>query len=691
MADLTKVLGGPWSPPVSVVKSPEDQLRAAMLDAGLAPPDRILLDGRLHRWSTGSRGKPGHDKSGWYVAFADGVPAGRFGDWRTDLDVPWRADIGRRLSPAEEIEHLRRVAEAQAARDAEVARERAVAASAVARIWSQAGAASADHPYLRRKGIQVHGARIAGDGRLMVPLYAPDGELSSLQYIDDAGGKLYHPGGMTRGCYWMVGADDTPGAIYVAEGFATAATIHQVMHRPVIVAYSASNLVPVVASWRERAPHQDIVIVADNDASGVGERYAEQAAARSGARVIVPPNPGDANDYVAAGNDLAALLSADNDIANRLQLVYGDQLGTDYEAPDELIEGLMTIGSSVVVYGDSNSGKTFFALSLATAIATGRECYGRKVDPGLVVYLASEAPASIRSRMQAIKRFHGCDLADLAMVPVPLNFHTGAQDAHDVIALIQSVEQTRGKPVRLIIADTLARMSAGANENSGEDMGPVMARFDQVAAATGAAMMIIHHNGKDAAKGARGWSGIRAHIDTEIEVAERDGARSACVTKQRELPSKGETIYFRLEVVEMGTTKFGSPATTCVAIPDQDASETKPHKRPTKHDENIRTLERAWRASGCETRNGQPYLSRSGLRAMLVADGQSERTAKNRTEASRSNGLIAPVLNAGLVQAYEHGWLFINPVQISAMTIQEIAPQRPSAPLGAEGAEGAKR
>lgn len=673
MADLTKVLGGPWSPPTVIVRPPEDQLREAMRAAGLVEPDRIIMDGRLHRWSTGSKGRPGNDKSGWYIAFADGVPAGRFGDWRTDLDMPWRADIGRTLSPSEEIEQLRRVAEAQAARDAEVARNRAVAAASVSRIWSQAGAASADHPYLRRKGIQVHGARVAGDGRLMVPLYTPDGELSSLQYIDDAGGKLYHPGGLTRGCFWMIGTGDTPGVVYVAEGFATAATIHQVTQRPVIVAYSASNLVPVVASWRERAPQQEIVIVADNDASGVGERYAEQAAARSGARVIVPPMPGDANDYAAAGNDLAALLSADNDIASRLQLVYGDQLSAEYEAPDELVEGLMTLGSSVVVYGDSNSGKTFWALSVAAALATGRECYGRKVDPGLVVYLASEAPASIRSRMQAIKRYHGCDLADLAMVPVPLNFYTGSQDAHDVISLIQSVQQTRGKPVRLIIADTLARMSAGANENSGEDMGPVMARFDQVAAATGAAMMIIHHNGKDAAKGARGWSGIRAHIDTEIEILEKDGIRSATVTKQRELPSKSDTIYFKLEVVTMGTTKFGAPATTCVAVPDKDASSSKPHKKPSKHDENMRRLERAWWASGTEERDGAPYLSRSALRELLVKDGDSERTARNKTDASRPGSIIDQMLNAGVLEAREHGWLFVNQTQSSAMLMQKRA------------------
>jgi hypothetical protein len=273
--------------------------------------------------------------------------------------------------------------------------------------------------------------------------------------------------------------------------------------------------------------------------------------------------------------------------------------------------------------------------------------------------------------MQAIKKFYGCNLENFAMVPVPMNFYNGDQDAHDVIELVRAIEQIKGKRVRLIIGDTLARMSAGANENSGEDMGPVMARFDLVATATGAAMMIIHHNGKDAAKGARGWSGIRAHIDTEIEVAEKEGTRSVTVTKQRELPSKGETIYFRLEVIEMGVSKFGGAATTCVAIPDDESNATKPHKKLTKHDENNRTAERAWWASGAEERDGLPYVSRSALRDLLVKDGATERTAKNKTEASRQDGMISQMLNAGTLKSIEHGWIFINKAQASAMLMQK--------------------
>jgi putative DNA primase/helicase len=676
MADLSKVLGGPWAPPPEkLVAPPEAQLIDAMRAAGLEPPDEILMDGKIHRFKSGTKGTPGIDKPGWYLVFGDGIPAGRFGCWRMGMEVTWRADVGRKLTEFEEMAHARRINESKVLREAAQERQHQIASETVEKIWLSGGAAHPDHPYLKRKGIQTHGVRITGDGRLMVPLYDQEGKLSTLQYIDEDGGKLYHPGGKSGGKFWMVGTMDEPGTLYVAEGFATAATIYETTSRPCIVAYSASSLVPVTASLREMyGENQDIVIVADHDKHGVGQRYADQASAKYGARVVIPPIEGmDANDYVQAGHNLAALLTQQTgtSVIDKLKVVFGDQLGSDYEAPDELVEGLMTIGSSVVVYGDSNSGKTFWALSVATAIATGSDCYGRKTDPGLVVYLASEAPGSIRSRMQAIKKYHGCDLENLAMVPVPMNFYNGDQDAHDVIELVRAIEQIKGQRVRLIIGDTLARMSAGANENSGEDMGPVMARFDQVATATGAALMIIHHNGKDAAKGARGWSGIRAHIDTEIEVTEKEGTRSVTVTKQRELPSKGDTIYFKLEIIEMGTTKFGGAATTCVAIPDDEAIATNPHKKPTKSDENVRTVERAWWSSGAETRDGFPYISRSALREMLVRDGMAERTAKNKTEASRPEGIIAQLLNAGVLQAFEYGWIFINQVQVSAMMMQK--------------------
>jgi len=75
-------------------------------------------------------------------------------------------------------------------------------------------------------------------------------------------------------------------------------------------------------------------------------------------------------------------------------------------------------------------------------------------------------------------------------------------------------------------------------------------------------------------------------------------------------------------------------------------------------------------------RNEMPYISRSALREMLVNDGASERTAKNKTESSRADGLIAPMLNAEILEPFEHGWRVVNDVMASGMLLQ-IAPKRP--------------
>jgi hypothetical protein len=90
--------------------------------------------------------------------------------------------------------------------------------------------------------------------------------------------------------------------------------------------------------------------------------------------------------------------------------------------------------------------------------------------------------------------------------------------------------------------------------------------------------LLIHHSGKNAAAGSRGWSGIRAAVDTEIEVTDSPTGRCCEITKQRDLPTKGERIGFKLEVVTLGQTKWGAPATSCVVTPS-DAPAKKTGKR----------------------------------------------------------------------------------------------------------------
>ena len=198
MVDLTNVLGGPWSPTDETrTDDAETQIRDAMASSGVEPPEDVHIDGKIHRFST--NGKKGDD-AGWYVFYPDGVPSGAFGCWRDGVQQNWRKDIGRPLEAAEEMAIKRRQDEARKARQKEQEKRQESAQDTVDQIWRNAGGASDDHPYLKRKDIGANGARITGDGRLITPLFAPDGHLASLQYINSDGDKKYHSGAAVKSC-----------------------------------------------------------------------------------------------------------------------------------------------------------------------------------------------------------------------------------------------------------------------------------------------------------------------------------------------------------------------------------------------------------------------------------------------------------------------------------------------------------
>jgi len=78
----------------------------------------------------------------------------------------------------------------------------------------------------------------------------------------------------------------------------------------------------------------------------------------------------------------------------------------------------------------------------------------------------------------------------------------------------------------------------------------------------------VHHSGKDQARGARGHSLLRAATDTEIEIIDNGGIRTATVTKQRDLECTGQ-FAFKLKPVEIGTDRRGKPITSCVVVAEQ--------------------------------------------------------------------------------------------------------------------------
>jgi len=667
MSDLSSILGGPWSPPEQQAPAaPDIQLKDAMLGAGLKPPETLHLDGKVHRFNSGTKGEKGHDKPGWYIIFNDGIPAGRFGCWRSGVELTWKADIGRSLTVAEEMAQSRRLSEAKAQRDVEQAKTREVAANTVDLIWSQAGAASPEHPYLQRKGIQPNGARITGDGRLMVPLYNSDGELSSIQYIDHQGGKLYHPGGQTGSMFWLVGSTDDVDTLYIAEGFATAATISEVTGKPCAVAYSASNLVPVTGILKTAHPTLDICIVADNDASGVGQRYAEQASAKFGVRMTMPPIEGDANDYVQTGHDLALLLKPQ--IATDY-LIHADGFSEQPAPISWLVKHWIQDQALVMVHGPSGGGKTFVTLDWMLHIASGKASwFGHKVRAGNMVYLAGEGHHGLRSRIAAWKHHNNVTSLNMWVSKSGVDLNT----AEGYLKVLEAVRALKIKP-SVITVDTLHRFMAG-DENSAQDAKTMLDACAALMQEFDCTVILVHHTGvsDEAQHRARGSSAWRGALDIEISVVpSKPGKPMEIIQRKSKDAEMAHTVYVELESVAIPNwfDEDGEQVTSAVVVKGEAPESAK------KTNAGFVSFEKAWWTSGAEDRGGAPYLTRSALVDYGKENGLEGTKQKRITDAIKpdlvSGSFIAPLIEAKFIEPHENGWLVIDPGTASGMMLKK--------------------
>lgn len=265
---------------------PIDQFRDALRGRNIIPPDDLQADGRLHRCDAdgGKRGKG----DAAYLLHLDGTPAGGFENWRDGLGwQTWKADTGRTFTPAERDAYRTRMEAARRARETENASRKAEARERAAAIW--AAAKPGPHPYLDRKGIEAHGARVY-KGALVIPVRDAAGALHSLQFIAEDGTKRFLTGGRVEGCYFGIGG--RPGFVLcIAEGFATGASIHQATGHPVAVAFNAGNLEPVALALCDKLPSVSLIVCGDDDRDTAGNpgRAKANAAARAVRGLVALP------------------------------------------------------------------------------------------------------------------------------------------------------------------------------------------------------------------------------------------------------------------------------------------------------------------------------------------------------------------------------------------------------------------
>ena len=393
--------------------------------------EHIQADGALHRCGTTDK------------------PRGKDGAYRIHLDDPaccwWKnwitGDEGSRSTrPAKDLSHAERkalqerIAAARKAAEEEQVRRHAAAAKLARILWDRASRAEDSHPYLARKQVPALGLRQDAQGRLVVPVRDADGELVSLQYIlpekpADGADKRFLRGGKTAGGYFPIPAKDGSKGktLLVAEGYATAASLHLATGHACLVAFNVGNILPVALMARDKYPDREIILCADNDCETMkdgktwnpGVEAATKAAQAIGAKLAVCPAldgaKADFNDLHTARSLEAVRRVVEQVFAapepraqttgQPLTIVSLRQLlELDIPQRGHVLYPIIPEQGLTMLFAERGTGKTFVGFHLAYAVASGGSVFGWKSDrPRRTLYLDGEMPlASVQERFAAL-------------------------------------------------------------------------------------------------------------------------------------------------------------------------------------------------------------------------------------------------------------------------------------------------
>ena len=496
--------------------------------AGLAPPERILADGELHRFaSNGDRA----DDTGWYILFPDETPAGVFGCWRTGLKQTWSSKSDSMLTAAERERQRTRLNEARHQREQDEQRRHADAAQRAQGLWKRAKPAPATHPYLQRKQVQAHGLRtqcgdliIAGQsvsGALILPLHDAGGVLCSLEFITADGTKLFIPGGRKRGCAYLIGT--VGDVLCIVEGFATGASVHQATGYAVAVAFDAGNLNGVAESFRKKYSNARLIVCGDHDQNGTGQAKATEAAESVGGLIVLPETPGHDWNDVHTQHGLDAVNEAITTAMQREEITAMESGEIQNEASAAascpvfrrvadiqaqpirwLWPGRIAQGKVSIIAGNPGLGKSLVTLGMAATVSTGGlwPVDGKCCEVGNVIILSAEDDPSdtIRPRLEAA----GADLSRVYILDAVLDSHLddGGKTPRafnlqtDINHLGSMLEKIGG--AALVIIDPITAYLGTTDSHKNADIRALLSPLSGLAGQYGAAVVAVSHFNKNA-------------------------------------------------------------------------------------------------------------------------------------------------------------------------------------------------
>jgi putative DNA primase/helicase len=274
-----------------------DQFKHAMQKHGIYSLQPIFINGQIHRFANQNKG----NRNCWYFLYPEGY--GYFGDWSRGIKEKFISQGSELNNKQNELiqTKLNELKEKKRELQLEVADEALL-------LWNSL-ADNGESAYIQKKQVGIFGIKFDAEGTIYVPIRDITGKLWSLQKIYTNGNKQFFSGGRKYGCFHLLGNIELEKPLYIAEGYATAVSIHMATNEAVIVAFDAGNLDPVIAAIRAKYPALKIIIAADNDCwidQNIGKIKAEEAAKKHNCTVIIP-NFTDTSSKPTDYNDLHML------------------------------------------------------------------------------------------------------------------------------------------------------------------------------------------------------------------------------------------------------------------------------------------------------------------------------------------------------------------------------------------------
>ena len=234
-----------------------------------------------------------------------------------------------------------------------------------------------------------------------------------------------------------------------------------------------------------------------------------------------------------------------------------------------LVQDVIPERSFVALYGPPASFKSFIAMDIAECIASGRPWLGKEINgTGPVLYIAGEGHGGIGARIAAIKQHHNTpDGAQVYVVRSQINLRSSVDDFTNLIVAIDELVQLIGVQLRMIVIDTLARSFGGGNENSSDDMGAFIQATGKIQNRYKCSLMLLHHNGKDTAKGLRGHSSLLGAVDTQMEIMRFPQTREGLILMSKQKDGEdGQNYGFEAIEVEIDRSDLGLGNGSSLAI-----------------------------------------------------------------------------------------------------------------------------